>query len=73
MKSTINDTKKPKKGRPSVDTEPVNLRLPRAVIDALEKYRRDQDVIPTRPEAIRVILQDWLVGAGYLAIPDDDS
>lgn len=58
--STIDKTKKPKKGRPQVDTEPVNLRLPREIIDGLEVYRREQEAIPTRPEAIRQILSDWL-------------
>lgn len=66
MTSTLNDTKKSKKGRPAVDTEPVNLRLPRNVLDAIEKFRREQDQIPTRPEAIRTMLVSWLIDHGYL-------
>ncbi|MGK9336081.1 hypothetical protein [Sinorhizobium meliloti] len=66
MTSTINDTKKSKKGRPAVDTEPVNLRLPRDVLDAIEEFRRQQEQIPTRPEAIRMMLVNWLVGNGFL-------
>ena len=58
-----------KKGRPPVDTEPVTVRLPRDVLDAVEKYRREQDSIPTRPEAIRQMLNDWLIGHGYLENP----
>lgn len=63
---SINETKKPKKGRPAVDTEPVNLRLPRDVIDALDARRRAESDLPTRPEAIRRIISDWLRENGYL-------
>lgn len=66
MKS-IDDTKKPKKGRPAVDTEAVNLRLPREMLDAIEEYRREQDDIPTRQEAIRHMLQGWLMSNGYVS------
>ncbi len=59
MKS-INKVKKSKIGRPSVDTEAVTLRLPREILDEIEIYRRKQDNIPTRQEAIRTILIDWL-------------
>lgn len=62
-----------KTGRPSVDTEPVTLRLPRDILDALERYRREQDSIPTRPEAVRQMMRDWLVGHGYLKIPPDQD
>lgn len=58
MKS-IDGTKKPKKGRPAVDTEAVNLRLPREILDKIEEYRRKQDDIPTRQEAIRLIISNW--------------
>ena len=63
---SINETKKPKKGRPAVDTEPVNLRLPRDVIEALDARRREEPDIPSRPEAIRRILTSWLRENGYL-------
>lgn len=56
MKSTDDGAKKPKKGRPPVDTEAVNVRLPREVLDALDTYRRAQADLPTRPEAIRRLL-----------------
>ena len=58
-----------KKGRPTVDTEPVTVRLPRDILDAIEKYRREQSDIPSRPEAIRQMLADWLVGHGFLENP----
>ncbi len=59
MKS-IDGTKKSKKGRPTVDTEAINLRLPRKTLNAIEEYRRNQDDIPTRPEAIRRLLNQAL-------------
>lgn len=42
-----------------MDTEAVTLRLPRELLDKIEEYRRKQDDIPTRQEAIRLILSDW--------------
>jgi hypothetical protein len=62
MKS-INDTKKSKKGRPPVDTEAVNLRLPRDTLDAVEDMRRQLEKIPSRPEAIRQLIDQALAMA----------
>jgi len=56
-----------KVGRPKVDTSPITVRAHTDVIGALDDYRRDQDDLPTRPEAIRRILTDWLRERGYLA------
>jgi hypothetical protein len=44
------------KGRPRLDTEPVNLRLPREMIEALDSRRRHEADLPTRPEMIRRLL-----------------
>lgn len=57
---SINETNKPKKGRPTVDSEPVNLRLSRDVLEMLDDFRRKQMDLPTRPEAIRRLLRDAL-------------
>lgn len=65
MKSIVS-ANKPKKGRPSVDTEPVNLRLPRDLIAAIDKLRTETDGIPSRPEVVRSILRDWLHENGRL-------
>lgn len=48
------------RGRPRVDSEPVNLRLPREMIEALDDVRRLEADLPTRPEMIRRALQEWL-------------
>ena len=66
--ASIDRTNKSKKGRPAVDTEPVNLRLPRDMLEAIERYRREQETIPTRPEAVRQALRDWLTSRGYLEL-----
>lgn len=49
-----------KRGRPSVDSEAVNLRLPRELIDAIDDRRRIEPDLPTRPEMIRRALLQWL-------------
>ena len=53
-----------KVGRPRTDTEGVMVRLPREMIDQLDDLRRDQKDIPTRPEMIRRILQEWFERSG---------
>lgn len=45
---------------PKKDTEAVNLRLPREIIEALDDRRRLEKDLPTRPEMIRRALVQWL-------------
>lgn len=47
-------------GRPKKDTESINLRLERTMIEALDDLRRKEPDIPTRPEMIRRILAQHL-------------
>lgn len=56
--------KEAKMGRPKVDTEAVNLRLPRDMIEAIDDLRRLEADLPTRPEMIRRALAEWLLHAG---------
>ncbi|OYU37585.1 MAG: hypothetical protein CFE33_19880 [Pseudorhodobacter sp. PARRP1] len=49
-----------KRGRPSVDTEAVNLRVSRDLIAAIDDRRRSEPDLPTRPEMIRRALLQWL-------------
>lgn len=56
----IDDTVKPKKGRPPVDTVAINLRLPRKALEEVDAYRRAQNDLPTRPEAIRRLIEAGL-------------
>lgn len=43
-----------------MDTEPVNVRLPVETIAAIDKFRRDQPDLPTRPQAIRLLVEKAL-------------
>ena len=54
------------RGRPPKDSERIDTRIDRPVLDALDAFAADQDDAPKRPEAIRRILRDWLIGHGYL-------
>ena len=45
---------------PKKDTEALTLRLPRALIDAIDDRRRVESDLPTRPEMIRRALVEWL-------------
>lgn len=49
-----------KMGRPKVDTKAVMLRLHSDVVQQIDDLRREEDDVPTRPEMIRRILDDWL-------------
>ena len=50
------------RGRPKVDSEQITVRLPRDLLEALDDFRRQQDDLPTRPEAVRRILAERLKG-----------
>ncbi|WP_081874880.1 ribbon-helix-helix protein, CopG family [Thioclava atlantica] len=52
-----------KKGRPRVDTEAVNLRLSREMLQAIDERRRLESDLPTRPEMIRRALAQWLAAS----------
>jgi hypothetical protein len=54
------------KGRPKVDTEPVMVRLPALLLAVIDEFRREQQDIPSRPEAIRLLLKGQLVALGYI-------
>ena len=47
-------------GRPRIDTEAINLRLPREMLDAIDSRRRLEPDPPTRPEMIRRLLAEVL-------------
>jgi hypothetical protein len=54
--STNLSAKKPKKGRPGVDSEAVNVRMERPQLILLDDWRRVQADMPTRPEAMRRLI-----------------
>lgn len=55
-----------KVGRPPVDSDAINVRLPREVITALDAFRKDEPDLPTRPEGIRRLMMEALKDKGYL-------
>ncbi|AUC96111.1 hypothetical protein CWS35_19030 [Bradyrhizobium sp. SK17] len=54
------------KGGPKVDTEPVMVRLPSALIVLIDEFRRDQQNIPSGPEVIRLLLKGHLAALGCI-------
>lgn len=58
--STDNSAIKSKKGRPAIDSEAVNVRLKRNFLEKLDNWRRNQADLPSRPEAIRRLLEKAL-------------
>lgn len=61
----MSETTKNKGGRPRVDAIPLTVRVPPDMLDALDKFV-DRDAIQSRPEAIRLILKDWLKDNGMM-------
>jgi hypothetical protein len=59
MKSSrINSVKKSKKrGRPPVESEAVNVRMTLNALKSLDDWRRRQEDLPGRPEAIRQLVE----------------
>jgi len=45
---------------PFQHTMPVQVRLQKNLFDAIESWRRKQEIIPTRPEAIRELIRKSL-------------
>ena len=48
-----------KLGRPPIDTEANNVRLPREIIDKLDQARTAEKDLPSRPEMIRRIIEKY--------------
>jgi len=53
-------------GRPRVDSTPITLRVHPRSLAALDNWRREQPDIPTRPEAVRRIIDETLRAKGLL-------
>ena len=64
--SKTQEPAKNKGGRPPTDTEGLTLRISRETLSAIDNVRRSEEDVPTRPEAIRRILNEWLRDNGYL-------
>lgn len=67
MEAAIASARKSSRGRPRIDATPVNVRLPPEQLAPLDAWISDQpEPKPTRPEAVRHALTDWLAGQGYV-------
>lgn len=47
-------------GRPPKDTEAVNVRMEREQIERLDEWRKHQRDLPSRPEAVRRLVEKGL-------------
>lgn len=57
------------RGRPPVDSERVDVRFPRDVLDGVDAFAADAKMnpdAPPRPEVVRRIVRDWLETHDYL-------
>lgn len=59
--STVSSAKK-KMGRPKVDSEAVNVRIERELLERIDCYRDVQADALSRPEAIRRLVEKALEG-----------
>ena len=56
------------RGRPKVDSERVDARFTRDVLNGIDSYAATQPDRPARPEAIRRLVRDRLIEMGHLPI-----
>jgi len=60
-------------GRPKVDSERIDARFSRDLLDGIDRFASEEPDTPARPEALRRIVRDWLIGHGMLPVEGDDS
>ena len=53
----INSAKKSRRGWPPVESKAINVRMAVDAIKSLDAWRRQQDDLPGRPEAIRRLVE----------------
>lgn len=53
-----------KMGRPPRDTAPVTIRMDQSMLKAIDDYRREQEDLPSRPEVVRRVMEEWLAAQG---------
>ncbi len=51
---SINSAKK--RGRPAIDSEPVNVRMEREMLDRLDAWRMEDERGASRPNAVRILV-----------------
>jgi hypothetical protein len=58
-----------KGGRPRTDATPVMVRVPPAILLALDAFVANTERRDSRPGTIRFILEEWLGSQGYFKPP----
>lgn len=58
--SIINPNKNSRRGRPKADTEQVGIRFPAETLKRIDDWRREQQDMPIRTEAIRRLVEQAL-------------
>lgn len=54
-----------KVGRPSIDSEAINVRCERSMLNAIDDWRIRKGNQPTRPKAVRLLLRRALLDLGF--------
>jgi metal-responsive CopG/Arc/MetJ family transcriptional regulator len=49
-----------RRGRPKVDSERVDVRMERDLLDGLDKFVKLEESVETRADGVRYILRHWL-------------
>jgi len=64
-----------KKGRPAIGQgTQIQVRLQPELLEPLDSWIAEQpEPRPSRPEAVRFALRDWLIGIGLISIKSDKS
>lgn len=68
--SSINPRKK-SRGRPKVDSDQVNARFERRLLDAIDAFASTQEPPSSRPEAVRTLVSEQLTTLGLLPHRED--
>lgn len=55
----------------------TSVKLDKDLLDGVEQFIADRNEPPrgkmTYDDAVNVIVRDWLMGQGYMPLPDDDD
>lgn len=58
--------------KPTGKGQLIGVRIQPEMLKALDAYRKSHKPSPSRPEAIREAVSDWLIGLGILKPPTNE-